>query len=820
MSNVKDTGYLRNIVAYDASDNITLPANLTVTGTIVGYVPTSRTITINGTSLDLSANRSYTITSMIYPAAGIALSTGTAWGTSITNNSANWNTAYGWGNHASGGYLTSVTNISGNAGTVTNGVYTNTTNALSNSLWLNSGNDVTTLAGILTLYSTGNATTSMMMFKNTTGLGYGNHGAITGTYNTYFVMDTTDRGWIWRNATTSTNIASISNTGVITATTFSGALSGNATTATNFNNGSAYSSAGVVYVDTLESISSGDWLELTYYGGLGVRIGTGANGSKALYAGSLYDSGNRVYSAANPQVNISGNAATTSQRNFDGSLTSPDFYASGWFRTSGSTAGLYNSTHNTHFYASGTGQWNFATSNNSWIQIALRPASHDSTARGYLYADTSNNVGLLTYDGNWALRVDTNKNVQIYGSVSATNLSGTNTGDQTNISGNAATASGQNSGANFTINTGGAGYGLVGVYNPAVHQGLFAMGPAYALTASGGIGNLYGLSWTYDNAGYPLNTGYSIQHCLAVANAGTVYALIGQGIWTSGLIRANGNLSAGGTITAGGAISAGGNISGGYILGSYFNSSAGNSENPTIGQIWTQSTGDNYLRKSTPAHLISQLGLVTSGSSPTFSYVYASVFAGSDYGALMYSNNGVTHTQWRISGSKNGYGGISDGYSNVNGIMYDSSGNGGVYREPGIARWYWYHYVPNNCMGINTSTTSGSYGLYVSGSIYTTGTLTQASDVRKKTDIVTIDNALEKVTQMRGVFFTKIGEEQKGRQTGVIAQEMIEILPEVVIHAADVDEYSVAYGNTIGVLIEAIKEQQLQIKELQLQINK
>jgi hypothetical protein len=44
--------------------------------------------------------------SMTYPGAGIALSTGSAWGTSITNNSANWNTAYGWGNHASAGYVT------------------------------------------------------------------------------------------------------------------------------------------------------------------------------------------------------------------------------------------------------------------------------------------------------------------------------------------------------------------------------------------------------------------------------------------------------------------------------------------------------------------------------------------------------------------------------------------------------------------------------------------------------------------------------------------------------------------------------------------
>jgi hypothetical protein len=54
-----------------------------------------------------------------------------------------------------------------------------------------------------------------------------------------------------------------------------------------------------------------------------------------------------------------------------------------------------------------------------------------------------------------------------------------------------------------------------------------------------------------------------------------------------------------------------GHIYGNYILGSYFNASSGNSENPTIGQIWTQNTGDNYLRKSTPAHFISQLSLLT-----------------------------------------------------------------------------------------------------------------------------------------------------------------------------------------------------------------
>lgn len=81
----------------------------TVTTSIGTKVPQARTLTINGTTYDLSANRSWTITSMIYPGAGIAVSTGTAWGASITDNSTNWNTAYGWGNHASAGYLTSAT---------------------------------------------------------------------------------------------------------------------------------------------------------------------------------------------------------------------------------------------------------------------------------------------------------------------------------------------------------------------------------------------------------------------------------------------------------------------------------------------------------------------------------------------------------------------------------------------------------------------------------------------------------------------------------------------------------------------------------------
>ena len=78
-------------------------------GIVGNYVPVTRTITINGQTADLSANRIFSIDSMVYPSAGIPLSNGTSWGTSIVNNSANWNTAFGWGDHSVEGYLTSFT---------------------------------------------------------------------------------------------------------------------------------------------------------------------------------------------------------------------------------------------------------------------------------------------------------------------------------------------------------------------------------------------------------------------------------------------------------------------------------------------------------------------------------------------------------------------------------------------------------------------------------------------------------------------------------------------------------------------------------------
>ena len=70
---------------------------------------------------------------------------------------------------------------------------------------------------------------------------------------------------------------------------------------------------------------------------------------------------------------------------------------------------------------------------------------------------------------------------------------------------------------------------------------------------------------------------------------------------------------------------------------------------------------------------------------------------------------------------------------------------------------------------------------------------------------------------MNGVYYDWIDGHNAG-SVGVIAQEMEQVLPEVVT-TNDKGLKTVSYGNIVGVLIEAIKEQQVRIEELERKIN-
>lgn len=100
------------------------------------------------------------------------------------------------------------------------------------------------------------------------------------------------------------------------------------------------------------------------------------------------------------------------------------------------------------------------------------------------------------------------------------------------------------------------------------------------------------------------------------------------------------------------------------------------------------------------------------------------------------------------------------------------------------------------------------------GNLSITGSLSQNSDAVLKENVEDIDEALDKVKQLRGVEFNMIGNDRK--ELGVIAQEVEKVLPELVTEKDGIR--SVAYGNITAVLIEAIKEQQSQIDKLKNQV--
>jgi hypothetical protein len=103
----------------------------------------------------------------------------------------------------------------------------------------------------------------------------------------------------------------------------------------------------------------------------------------------------------------------------------------------------------------------------------------------------------------------------------------------------------------------------------------------------------------------------------------------------------------------------------------------------------------------------------------------------------------------------------------------------------------------------------------MSGDLTMAGNVTAFSDRRLKTDIVKISDALYKVEQIEGVTFKRIDSGAVG--TGVIAQDVQSVLPEaVMVH--DDGTLSVAYGNLVGLLIEAVKDLNRELQALKSEV--
>lgn len=242
-----------------------------------------------------------------------------------------------------------------------------------------------------------------------------------------------------------------------------------------------------------------------------------------------------------------------------------------------------------------------------------------------------------------------------------------------------------------------------------------------------------------------------------------------------------------------------------------------------------------------------------------------------------------------IIGTNGGYAGLSLSTSaSGTHIMYDTAGNGGMYDTS--TGWQTYYLRGNACLGIGGSTTAAGYKMYVNGAGYVagkldatsnttgvstgitiingdmtayrsggttgviylsnsgtkylyydgtnynlnsgglivTGDVTAFSDIRVKTNIEVIPDALSKVLQLRGVTFNRTDtDDAERRHTGVIAQEVEAVLPEAVTTESGTDPNgevsdmkTVAYGNMMGLMIEAIKELNAKVEALQAKLAK
>lgn len=792
MGKTKDLGHLAHIVAYDSGNHITVPAGITMhtnqlvasqsyvttalssyalSSALSSYVPTSRTITINGTTLDLSANRTFTIaaglssfntrtgdvtltssdvttalgftpvtnartitingtaydlsanrewniTSMIYPAAGIALSTGSAWGTSITNNSANWNTAYGWGNHASAGYLTGITStqvttalgftpynatnpagyitsagsITGNAATVTNGVYTNASqNNLSGIL--NFGSSGATPYNSPTGTSNGIAfggieSSSLRtygIFTEQENIG-GNYSKLTINYHTGIRIGAmTSYGGIrfYNNfaggSGGGSEIFSIGNgdnniraVGTIIAPTFSGALSGTASGNVLSRGQSDWSGSGVInnVVGMLSWKNYGnshvifDASNGTSPSGGGVNQtnattpwtatyptlmgwnGSGTYGVRvdsARVADSAPANGGNSSTVGGYSVSVAGSANTIPTRNASGYLIPEN-----WIQLNG-IYGLYSPTNGAHLYVNNAsyGSWRIEGTRNGWHGI------HFGGANGMTLMMNEGEFGFHREGVGWTARF----------------TSGTG---YFNISGQAASISGQANSATINATSGNAGNNIV---------------------LRDGNGDI------------------------AIGTLNTNHAYFGGG--GRGLTSAD-------------------------TYGSY-------------GNVHTYGTGQNGYY---------------------------------GYGAR-----------------------DASGYRSF--FMWEA-GNGGIYMQD-RGKWEIYYFGGNDCTGITGSETYDWVRACTNGKHRITNdswcdatswayTFSNISDGRLKENIITVDSALDKVLQLRGVYYNWIIDTENKKHIGLIAQETAAVCPEVVNYHDETDTYSVNYSELSGLFVESTKE--------------
>jgi|694.fasta_scaffold66354_2 hypothetical protein len=311
---------------------------------------------------------------------------------------------------------------------------------------------------------------------------------------------------------------------------------------------------------------------------------------------------------------------------------------------------------------------------------------------------------------------------------------------------------------------------------------------------------------------------------------GTTYPLLIQGDVTNGFISFNTHASGSGPperlrIDSAGKvlIGAGATASLGKLVVSEASSGTAvialESQGSWNSTIACTSTGNLVLRNNGASD---RMVFDPYGNIITYGPMFASIYYDNDNSAFYVNPNGTSNISALVMNDL--LTGRSSSATDVNGA--NDTGSFSVRGSSSTVASMSFHrtgaYAINMGLGTDNvfriggwSASSNAFQMDGSGNLTMLNNVTAYSDARLKTDIVKIENALDKVQQLNGYTYTRT--DTGSRQCGVIAQEVMKVLPEVVMGSEETN-YSVAYGNMVGLLIEAMKEQQAQIDELKLTI--
>ena len=568
----------------------------------------------------------------------------------------------------------------------------------------------------------------------------GTQGKIQYHSNRWYIVADQDSNRIVQFRRNGTDVSYIANDGVFHGNV-SGNVSGNASTATNV----AYSGL-TGTVPTWNQNTSGNAATATY----------------ATSAGSAPNAGN-----VNPFYNVT--AGDGNGLRFWG--------GSDEYKISMGVGGLYQ----------------YGPVTDYSIKTQMDPGS---TGRGFTWGN--NGVTPVA-----ALNA-TSGNMEIKGLFTASNFSGsssgTNTGDQTNISGNAATVGGitpiqffNNMGdshgtrTSFDASTPSYNFGFRFVQGntngPALGGGgqfyswYLGLGNDYPATGAGSYGMHVAIPRTattpYMSVRYNENNSLGSWIKIAAGYADTAGALtsmnISQFTNNSGYITSYVDTNY-------------------YVTGATFNTSTGvitmtrndgGTVTVDIDGKYAESShthDDRYFTETESDARFQPLEnqRLSTGNSPSFSQVFTTQIGINDSGIDCYME-------------------VGDGNPTEDGINY-----GGT-----------FHFYGDKTIGLSHLYFGGAY---VTNNFVVGGRITENSSIRYKKDIETLEGGLDKVLAMRGVTYVK--KDTGIKEVGLIAEELAEILPEVVGFDTQGQPDSVSYSRITAILIEAIKDLKKEIDEL------